>query len=121
MLAELTVGDPGVALFVGLEREGVDEGRAAVDKLDVAGIGVFEGHPVRQGDLLDVERSEGRILELREAPLERVADELDAPGPDDSVGTVVEGEFEIGFVMPDEQAAVGEAPIEPGSHQQVVG
>ena len=59
--------------------------------------------------MLDVEGGQGGVLELREAPLERVADELDAPGLDYAVGAVVAGDREIGFFVGNEQAAVGES------------
>src|SRR3972149_4698713 len=60
MLAELAIGDPRIAFPIDLERQGVDQERAAAMKLNVVGAGVLERKAARQRPLLDIERREGR-------------------------------------------------------------
>ncbi|MFN8619457.1 MAG: hypothetical protein U0869_01760 [Chloroflexota bacterium] len=83
VLAELAIGDPGCALDVPLERERVDEHRLRAAELDVVGGRVAQGQPRVKRLELDVERQERRVLELPEAPLVGVADEVELLRPDD--------------------------------------
>ena len=77
VLAELPIRLPRGAAVRLLERERVDEDRAAVKELDVVGGGIAERHPAALRLLLGAKREERRVLELGEGPLVRVGDEPD--------------------------------------------
>ena len=80
VLAELAVAHPGHAVLVGLEREQVDQDGASASELDVVRGGIAQGPAGIECLELDVERQQGRVLELTERPLVRVGDELDRLG-----------------------------------------
>ena len=86
VLAELAVRDPRRAVLVGLERERVDQDRAAGAELDVERRGVAQRPAVGERVELGVERQERGVAQLPERPLVRVADELDRLGRDDARG-----------------------------------
>ena len=94
VLAELAVRDPRRAVLVRLERQRVDQDRAAVAELDVVRRGVALRPAVRERVELGVERQERRVAQLAEGPLVRVADELDLLGLDHRVGAGRLGEIE---------------------------
>jgi hypothetical protein len=83
VLAELPICHPRLALDIRLERERIDHHGAGVAELDVVRRGVLQGPSGLERLELDVERQEGRVLELPERPLIRIGDELDWVGADD--------------------------------------
>ena len=85
VLAILAIGRPGLPFDGPAQGQGVDEDRAATQELDVVGAGVGQGQAAAQGPLLDLERGQGGVLKLAEAPLEGVGDEGDLFRPDDLV------------------------------------
>ena len=87
MLAELPVGDPGLAFRSLFERERVNQDRPALPKLHIVGAAVFERHPVLQRELLDLQSGQRRVLELAETPLVGVGNEGHRLGSDDLISS----------------------------------
>ncbi len=71
MLAELAISHPRLAWLVDFEGERIDQNRATLVELDIVGAAVLERHAMLQGAFLDLQRSQGRILVLAEAPFVR--------------------------------------------------
>jgi len=119
MLAELPVGHPRSQPEF-LEGQRIDENRLPVNKLDVEGAGVLEGHPKIKGLFLDFKCGQSRLFELREAPLIRIGDEGYDLGPDDFIGRLRVGGRDVGLLMADKEALLRQRFVEPARKEQVI-
>ena len=120
MLAILAVGRPGLAFDGPAQGQGVDEDGPAPQELDVVGAGVDQRHAAAKSALLDIERGQGRVLELAEAPLVGIGDERDLLGAD-QLGDVLAALDERRHLFVRHEKARGrELFIKPRGHEVVI-
>ena len=120
MLAKLSVGHPGAAFSILLEGKRIDKDRLPSYELYVVGTTIPEGHPELEGFLLDIERSEGSVLELAEAPFVGVGYERYLLRPYHLVGKLRSRAWQGDFFVGDYQSSLHQSLVEPGLYQAVV-
>ncbi len=120
VLAELAVGDPRRPGRGPAQRQRVDEDRPAAIELDVVRARVAELEPGLDGSSLDLEREQGRGLQLAEGPLVGIRDERDRLGPDDGErDRRIGGEREIDRLVRDQEPGLLESVEESGLGERV--
>src|ERR1017187_8097083 len=119
MLAELPVPGPRLAT-IDLERQGVDQERAALVKLNVVRAAILERHSVQKRAALDFEGRQRSVSKSAHAPLEGVRDELDPLGPEHLVGQLRIGSFAGNFLVANQQASLYQIVVEPTGKKLIV-
>ena len=119
MLTILTIGRPGFAVDGLPKRQGIDQDGTSPQELDIVGAGVDEAQAPGEGALLDLQRGQGGVLQLTEAPLVRVGNEGDLLGADDLIEIVGMARGGDLFVR-DEEVRGDELFIKSRGHESIV-
>jgi len=66
MLAKLAVCHPGGSFFITLKGKRVNKDRPAIKELDIVGGGIFQHHPLLQGEAANLQGQQSSIFQHAE-------------------------------------------------------